>query len=129
MRHQTENISFAVADAGDVFDRAIGIRTQNDPPLTVRIAQNHLLVGVQFAQRFRVGEEAAFPVRYRQAEKRPFWAAVGERRIVHFHSGDNHVAHEAQRAIADQCPWQQAGLAQNLKPVACAEHEFARARR
>ena len=51
MRHQTEDIPLAVADPGNVFNRAIWICFRNDSALVVRVAQNHLFIGVQFTQR------------------------------------------------------------------------------
>ena len=35
MRHQPKNISFAVADAGNVFDRAVRVSVENDLPFCV----------------------------------------------------------------------------------------------
>ena len=61
-------------------------------------------------------------------QERPFSATVGERRIIHLHARDNHVAHEPQRAIAHECAGQKTGFAQDLEAIACAQHEFTRAR-
>ena len=65
MRHQTENIPFAVANPRDVLDRAIWICFGNDLALVVRVAQNHLFIGVQFTQRLRVSKNS--PLRVPQA--------------------------------------------------------------
>ena len=40
MRHEAENISGAIADAGNVFDRAIRIRFRNYATLRIGIAQD-----------------------------------------------------------------------------------------
>ena len=125
MRHQAKDISFAIADAGDVFNRTIRIRFGNNPALAVRIAQNHLSIGVEVAQSFCVGEETPFAMGNRQAEKRPFRAAMCEWRIIHFYPRRHHVTHESQRTVPHERTGQKTGLAQNLKPVARAEHELA----
>lgn len=96
MRHQTENIPFAVANPRDVFDRAIWICFGNDLALVVRVTQNHLFVGVQFTQRLRVSKKAAFSVCYRQAQKCSFRAAMGEWRILYFDARSNHVTNKPE---------------------------------
>src|SRR5437764_9794816 len=63
----------------------------------------------------------------RQAQQSAFSAAVGKWRTIHLHASDNHVTHEPQRTVAHQCAGQKTSLTQNLKSIACAEHEFASA--
>ena len=70
MRHEAENISGAIADAGNVFDRAIRIRFRNYATLRIGIAQDDLSMRIQFTQRRCVGKEAAFTVRERNAQRR-----------------------------------------------------------
>ena len=91
MRHQTENIPFAVANPRDVFDRAIWICVGNDVALVVRIAQNHLFVCVQFTQSLRVGKKTAFTVRHGQAQKCSFRTAVREWGIIYLNARGDHV--------------------------------------
>ena len=128
MRHQPKDISFAIADAGDVFNRTVRIRFGNNPALAVRVAQNHLSIGVEVSQGFCVREEATFAMRNRHVEKRPFREAMRERRIVHFHARRHHVTHEAQRTVPHERTGQETGFAENLEPVARTEHELAGAR-
>src|SRR6266566_1138531 len=61
----------------------------------------------------------------RHPEKRSFWAAMCEWRVIYFHAHRHHVADESQRAVSHERTGQKPGFAQNLKPVARAEHELA----
>ena len=102
MRHQAEDISLPVADAGNVFNRTIRIRFGNNPALAVRIAQDYLPIGVKVAQSFRVSEETTFAMRNWEAEKRPFRAAMREWRVIYFHAHRRHVADESQRTVSHE---------------------------
>jgi len=135
VRHQPKDISFAIADAGDVFNRTVRIRFGNNPALAVRVAQNHLSIGVEVSQGFCVREEATFAMRNRHVEKRPlreamrsFWAASCEWEIIHVHTRSDHVTHKSQRAVPHERTGQETGFAENLEPVARTEHELAGAR-
>ena len=99
MRHQTEDVSLAIADARDVFNRTIRIGLGDYPAAAVRITQNHLSICIELVQCFRVSKKTAFAVRNRQAKKHSFRATVRERRIIHFHPRSDHVADEPQRTI------------------------------
>ena len=96
MRHQPENIPFAIANSRDVFDRAIWICFENDLALVVRIAQNHLFIGVQLTQRLRVSKKTAFTVRHWHAQKRTFRTAVGEGRIIYLNARNDHVTDKSE---------------------------------
>jgi hypothetical protein len=61
-------------------------------------------------------------------EKRSFWTAVCEWRIIYFHARRDYVTHESEGTIPDERTGQKTGFAQNLKPVARAEHELASVR-
>src|SRR4030095_3770805 len=102
MRHQAKYVSLAIADARDVLNGTIRIRFGNNPPVPVGIAPNHLPISVKLPQRLRVREETAFAMGDWHAEKRAFWAAVCEWRVIHFHSHCHHVAHESQRTISHE---------------------------
>jgi len=128
MRHQAEDISRPVADAGNVFNRTIRIRFGNNPAVAIRIAQDYLPIGVKVAQSFRVREETTFAMCNWKTEKRPFRAAMCEWRVIYFHTHCHHVADESQRAVSHERTGQKPGFAQNLKPVARAEHELASVR-
>ena len=96
--------------------------------MSVRIAQDYLPIGVKVAQSFRVSEETTFAMRNWEAEKRPFRAAMREWRVIYFHAHRRHVADESQRTVSHERTRQKTGFAQDLKPVARAEHQFASAR-
>src|SRR6266536_2095653 len=62
------------------------------------------------------------------SEKRTLRTTVCEWRVINLDASSNHVTYEPQRTIANQRTWQQAGFAQNLKPVTRPEDELASAR-
>ena len=78
MRHESEHVSLAVTDTGDVFNRPIRIGFWHNATLVIGVAQNHLSIRVQRAQGRCVREETAFAVRYWQLEECPLWATVCE---------------------------------------------------
>ena len=96
MRHQTENIPFAVANPRNVLDRAIWICFGNNPALFVRVAQNHLFIRVQFTQRLRVSKKTALSVCHRQTQKCSFWTTSGEWRIIYLNARSDHVTNEPE---------------------------------
>ena len=96
-------------------------------PRIVAIAQQHLLVVVQFAQRRLIRIVTAFAVRHGQAKQRPYRHPAGKRRIGRLHSRRHHVTDKMERAIAHQRAGEQTCFAKNLKAVANADHQFARA--
>ena len=128
MRHQTENIPFAVANPRNVLDRAIWICFGNDVALVVRVTQNHLFIGVQLMQRLRVSKKTALSVRHGQAQKCSFRTPVGEWRIIYLNACGDHVTNKPERAVSHQRARQKTGFAQYLEAVARAEHELAGAR-
>ena len=96
MRHQTENIPFAVANPGNIFDRAIWICFGNGLALAVCVAQDHLFVGAQFTQRLRVSKKTAFAVRHGQVQKCSFRTTVSEWRIIYLNARSDHVTNKAE---------------------------------
>jgi hypothetical protein len=87
-----------------------------------------LSISIKITQRLRVGEETTFAMRNWHAEKRAFWAAVCEWRVIHFHAHCHHVADESERSVSHECAGQKAGFAQDLESIARAEHQLAVAR-
>ena len=70
MRHQSKNIAFTIANAGDVFNRTVRICFRDDATLAIRVAQNDLSIFVQFAQRLRIGIETTFAMCDGQPQRR-----------------------------------------------------------
>jgi hypothetical protein len=128
MRHQPENIPFAVANPRNVFDRAIWICFGNGLAPVVRVTQNHLFIGVQLMQRLRVGKKTAFTMRHGQAQKCAFRTAVRKWRVIYLNARSDHVTNKPKRAVSHQRARQKTGFTQDLKPVARPEHELAGAR-
>jgi hypothetical protein len=125
MRHQAKDIPLAIADASDVFNGTVGIGFGNNATAAVRITQNYLSIVVEFAQCLRVREKTAFTMCNWQTEKRSFRTTVSEWRIIYFQARRDHVTDEAERTIPHERAGQETGFAQNLEPVARAEHKLA----
>ena len=62
MRHQAGHVALFVADAGDVLQRAVGIRGVGQVPARVAVLLQDLIVGLELCERLFVGEIAAFAV-------------------------------------------------------------------
>src|SRR6266496_3631693 len=107
MRHQSEHVSLAITDTGDVFNRPIWIRFRHNATLAIGVAQNHLLICVELLQRRRVRKKTAFAVRHWQSKKRTLRTTVCEWRVIDLDASSNHVTYEPQRTIANQRTWQQ----------------------
>src|SRR5205085_10265787 len=78
MRHQSEYVALAVANPGDVFNRTVRVRLRDHLAAIVRVAQDHLPVLVQLAQRPFIREVAAFAMSERHSKKTAFGAAMSE---------------------------------------------------
>jgi len=125
MRHQAGHVALFIADAGDVLQRAVGIRGVGQVAVLVAVLPKDLVVGLEFREGFLVGKIAAFAVGDGHAEDFPRWNLAGERRIVRGGLEENIFAMELQIAVADERAGQQAGFGENLKAVADAEDEAA----
>src|SRR5258707_1260891 len=68
MRHQAGHIALFIADAGDVLQRAVGIRGVGRVSAGVAVLPQNLVVGLELRERFFVGKVAAFAVRDGHAE-------------------------------------------------------------
>ena len=60
--HEAEDISGLVANAGDVFTGAVGIRGVGHGAGGIAVADENLVVGVELRERGVIGEVAAFAV-------------------------------------------------------------------
>ena len=61
--HEAENISLAITNAGDVFDRTVWICFRYNFAARVAVTENHLSIFVKLPQRFLVGKKTSFAVR------------------------------------------------------------------
>lgn len=101
MRHQAGHVALFIADAGDVLQRAVGIRAVGQVAVLVAVLPQDLVVGLELRQRFFVGKIAAFAVRDGHAENFSRRNLAGERRIVRGGLEEDIFAVELQIAVAD----------------------------
>ena len=101
MRHHAHHVAFAVQDAGDVAQRAVGI---------VHIAEHDAVFGFEFVERALIGEVAAFAVRHGQVQHLALCSVVGEGRVRGLGAQRHFAADELEAAIAQQRAGQQAAL-------------------
>jgi hypothetical protein len=125
VRHQTEDVAAFVADAGDVFHRAVGIGRRRRLAFGVDVAQQNLPVFVQPLESYGVGVIAALAVLDRHFEQLAALETRRERRVALLDPQMHRTADELQIGVAHQRAGQQAGLAKNLKAVANPQHEPA----
>jgi len=125
MRHQAGHVALFIADAGDVLQRAVGIRRVGQVSVRVAVLPQNLVVGLELRERFFVGKIAAFAVGDGHAEDFSRRNLAGERRVVRGGLEENVFAVELQVAVADERAGQQAGFGEHLKAVADADDEAA----
>ena len=125
MRHHAEHIAALVDDAGDRFRRAVDVGVLVDHAVGGAIAIEHPPLALEPLQGLFVGLVIALAMRDRHADDLTGIVAAGERRIGTFDPQMHVMADEFQPRVAHQHAGQQAGLAEDLKSVADAEHEAA----
>lgn len=125
MGHQPGHIALLIADPGDVFQGPIGIGGVGGCALGIDIFPEDLATIPKLGERFGVSEIAPLPVRDGDAEEFAGWDLVGKRRVRRETLQKHMFAAELERAIADERPGEQTGLAQHLKSVADAQHQTA----
>ena len=62
MRHQAQDVALAIADAGDGVERAVGIRRGIDAAVGRAVAEDDLVVALEFGERGGVAEVIALGV-------------------------------------------------------------------
>ena len=125
MWHQAGHIALFIADAGDVLQRAVRIRTVGQVSGRVAVLPKDLVVGLELRQRFFIGKIATFAVGDGHAQDFPRRNLARERRIVRGGLEENIFAVELQVAVADERAGQQSRFGEHLKAVADAENEAA----
>src|ERR1700733_1356165 len=132
MRHQADNVAFAVAETCDCSERAIGIGVEivgaGVASVGVDVTENDLLVAFEFGECGRVAEVVAFHVRDGDFEDLSGSRRASERRSRIFDPDVNLPAQKAQPLISHHRAREQACFQKNLEPVADAKHEDVGAR-
>ena len=119
MRHEAHDVAGLVADAGDVALGAVRVQA--------RVVGDDAALGLELVEHDLVGLEAALAVLQRHDDALPGLEVTGPRRG---RVGDLELlvaADEVQAGVAGQRAGQQVRLAQDLEPVADAQHRQAAA--
>ncbi len=128
MRHQAGDVALAIADAGDIVHRAVGIAggivfsvggrvTEDDLPIFLKIGERGFIAGV-----------VAVGMRDGDFEDLALLRSVSERRIRLLDADVDVAADEAQAGVAHHGAGKEPGFTQNLKTVADAQDRAATAR-
>src|SRR6266446_9945197 len=125
MGHHSQYIASGTADAGDIFERSVGIRLLCDFALRVRVPADDAVVALQFGERRLIAKIIAFHVADGDGQYLAFAARVRKRGLVVFDSHLHRFADIFQSDVAHQRSGQQSRLTQNLEAVADAEDQSA----
>src|SRR5215472_3237205 len=125
MRHQAGDVALAVADAGDVVKRAVGIARVIARAIGRGVAENHLAIFFEFSKRSVVDRPVAVGMRDGNLENLALGRGVGERSVGLLDADVNVAADEPEALVAHHGAGEQARFAQNLEAVADAEHQPA----
>src|SRR5438445_7299050 len=134
MRHQAGDVALAVADTGDVVNRAVGIasvvsflgsRKATDGTVGRGVTENDLTIVFEVGERGFVAIVSAVGVRDGNLENLALLRGVGKGRVRLLDANVDMAADKAQAAIAHHGAREQARLAENLEAVANAEYHAA----
>src|SRR5579871_829891 len=110
VRHQTQNISLAIANARDRVQRAVGIGARIAMAAGRAVTKHNLFIALEFVKRCFLAKIVAVRMSDRDSE---YLALCGQRREWRgniFHANVHVAADETQAAIAHESPGQQTGL-------------------
>src|ERR1700722_6963706 len=139
MRHQAEDVTFAIADSRDRLQRPVRISFAVDCFRGISVfrnlcrrrrrdvAENYLVVAFEFGERGRLAEIVTVHVRDRNGQHLTRLGGAGKRGVGVFEANVHAAAQKSQALIAHHCAIEQAGFEQNLKSVADAQYQAARA--
>src|SRR5439155_1302417 len=102
VRHEPDDVPPGAAHAGDVGERAVGVRLRRRAPGAVGVAEDDAPLALERRERVLVGDVAALAVLHRQLEHLAGAAALGEEGVGRLDPHRDQVAHEAERAVAHQ---------------------------
>src|SRR5438067_1775572 len=125
MRHQSQNVSPTIANAGDAGARSVYVRTICNLTIGIAITKDDSIVAIQFRERRIIANKISFRMRNRHFQNAAGLQLMREWSIRALDAHIYMVADEMQIAISNQSTRQEARFAQNLKAVTNAEHEFS----
>src|SRR3990172_5727490 len=125
VRHQSKDIAPLIADAGDMIERAVGVRLFRRVASLVAIAKDNLVVVDQPLEGLPVDVVPPFAVRDRHSHHLPALHPPSEWGVLALHPYMDPLAAIVQTVVPQERAWEQPGLRQDLKPVAAPEHEAA----
>lgn len=123
MRHHAEYVAAFIADAGNIVERAIGIRLGDHFAVESRIAENNAVIAPELRQRLGLAKVVAFHVPDGDFEHFAFLAGMSKWRVGALYPQMHRFADVLQSGIAQQRPGEQSGLAEDLKSVADTQHQ------
>src|SRR6266436_1743475 len=125
VRHQSHDIPFAIADAGNVLARTIWVRGLRRFSLWIAIAKYDSVLSAQFVERRIVTDKVSIGMGDRHAQHAARLQLMREGCAGALYSYVYVVADKVQISISNQRSWKQAGLTQDLKTIANAQHQIA----
>src|SRR5260370_15704969 len=125
MRHHAEHVAACVDDTRNRVGGAVEVPFRREGAVGRRVAEHHAALALEARNSLGVCDIIAFAVGGRHANHLAGIVAARERRIGTLDPQIHLPADELEPRIAHQHTRQQAGLAENLKSVADAEHEAA----
>src|SRR5208282_4577843 len=132
MRHEADNVAFTIADSSDGVESSVRVCREivdaGRASVRMNVAENHLLVPFQIRQSRHIAKIISFHVRDGHLEHLALLGRARERSVRALHADVNLAAEKAQLLVAHHRARKKARLEKNLKSVADAEHESARAR-
>ena len=122
MRHETEHGPGSIVDACDIALRAVRVCVAGQLARRFAVAEGDEIFTLQAVKRFAVRIIVSVMMGDGNADHLTLVISAGEVRIVAFNLEEDVLAHEFERGVAHQHARQKAGLGQQVKPVADAEH-------
>src|SRR5258708_26894733 len=125
MRHHAEHVAPGVDDASDVVPRPVWVGARHDTAIRIAKTKHDLPCLPEPRQRGGIGEVAALAVRDGDAQDPSLLALRREWEIGPLDDEVGPLAAKLERGVSDESAWEQARLAQDLKPIADAPHQTA----
>ena len=126
MRHQAQHVARAIADAGDVITRTIGIGLGRDITFTVAIPEDYPIRSLKFCESCIVTNVVSLGMSNWKSQHCLRLQFIRKWRVGTFYTNVYMFANEMKVTIAYQGAGQETRLAEYLKAVADAQHKAAR---